>query len=158
MNNEKAIVLVLGRICSGKGTFAQELVTSVYGKPYTHIATSDVVKKITGSLSREQLQQTSHLDQAIADQLLQLISEHPFIVIDGIRQTSIIQRIMDAHGQAVQLIWLEVPKSVRETRYLARKDSKDTKPFNDAEAGDIALGINDVEQSFRPLSRVVNNF
>lgn len=159
MNTEKNIILMLGRICSGKGTYAKQFFSSPIGyKRYTHVATSDVVKEITGSLSREQLQQTSHLDQTIADHLLCLIDKHPYIVIDGIRQVSIIQKIIDTHGSAVQLTWLEVPTTIRNARYEARQDTKDTKSFHDAEQGDIALGINEVEATFKPLANVINNF
>lgn len=157
MTTEKSIIIVLGRICSGKGTYAKQYFSSTIGyKQYTHVATSDVVKELTGSLSREQLQQTSHLDQTIADHLLNLIDKHTCIIIDGIRQVSIIRKIIDTHGSAVSLVWLEVPTSVREARYLARQHSKDTRSFQEAENGDISLGINEVESTFKPMCNVIH--
>lgn len=153
--SKKPIILVFGRLCSGKGTYCEQFIK----KGYFYISISDVVRKLTGAKTRAELQSTRDFDRAIAENLIKKIGEHDNIIIDGIRQTSIIDRIVDEFGEdKIQMIWLDVPTHKREARYIRRRDPKDTQTFSDAEAGDVALGIGEVESKYKPRSRVVRYY
>lgn len=134
------IILVCGNLCSGKGTYCNTL------KGYTHVATSDVVKQISGYSARSDLHKTADLDTQIADQLIDIIEHNKPIVVDGIRQMSIMQRIIDHFGEPnVKLVWLEVPLDTLKQRYQSRQHAKDDQDFDTAFNRDKTLGIGDVE-------------
>lgn len=151
----KQIVLVFGRLCSGKGTFCEPYIK----QGYTHITTSDIVRKVSGAKSRSDLQNTQDMDQLIADEMINTISQSQPIVVDGIRQNSIIDRVLSEFGDDnVELIWLDAPADVRRERFANRGASKDDRSFDDAEAGDSKLGLDDVESKFKPRSRLVKHY
>ena len=58
------VILVCGRICSGKGS---------YGKYYTRIVVSDVVRHLIKSTDRDKLQETLHLEDLIANTIIELL-------------------------------------------------------------------------------------
>lgn len=152
---QKSIVLVFGRLCSGKGTFCNKYIR----QGYNHVTTSDIVKSVSGKTTRDELQQTSDKDQLILTRMIQTITEQQPIVVDGIRQRSIVEGILTHFGKdTVELIWLEVPKDIRKERFHQRKASKDTKSFEVSEAGDVQLGLNDVESYVKPMSKIVDHF
>jgi adenylate kinase family enzyme len=154
-NLAKSIVLVFGRLCSGKGTFCEPYIK----KGYNHITTSDIVKKVSGFTTRDQLQTTKDMDTLIIEEMVTYIRDNQPIVVDGIRQQSIIEALVNEFGrESIDMIWLEAPKNIRQQRYTDRAATKDTKSFDDAEAGDIKLGINDVEQYAKSNGKTVNNF
>lgn len=147
------ITLVFGRLCSGKGTFCQQYTKN----GYAHFTTSDFVKKVSGKQTRSGLSTTADLDQRIADEMIDTIDGLDLVIIDGIRQVSIVQRILNHFGEdEVDLVWLEVPADIRRERFDKRAATKDDISFEDAEAGDSKLGLDDVEATFKPKSRVVN--
>lgn len=151
----KSIVLVFGRLCSGKGTYCEKYIR----QGYHHVTTSDIVKAVSGSKTREQLQKTGSMDQQILQQMIQTIEQNKPIVVDGIRQKSIVEGVLSHFGEdAVELVWLEVPSDIRKERFSKRAASKDTKSFEDSEAGDSALGLDDVETFVKPRSSVINNY
>lgn len=150
----KPIVLVLGKLCSGKGTFCGNYTE----QGYTHIATSDVVKRVSGFTTREELQSTMSMDSLIVDEMINDITEHTKVVIDGIRQQSIIDGLIYHYGKSkIDIIWLDVSDEIRKSRYANRGDAKDTKPFDSAEAGDVKLGINQVEQFAKQYGKTILN-
>lgn len=149
---EKPIVLVFGRLCSGKGTYCQ----AYTDQGYHHITTSHVVKRLSGLKTRGQLQHTKDLDAAIGEEMVKEIAKHDKVVIDGIRQTKIVEAIVDAYGDKVDMIWLDVPERIRRDRFVMRGAAKDDQTFDDAEAGDTNLGLDDVEKEYKPKSRVVD--
>ena len=155
MNSTKPIVLVFGNLCSGKGHYCQ----TQYANRY-HIATSDVVRVVSGATTRSELHKTADLDQEIAKGIITRIEQHGGnAIVDGIRQLSIIKAIIDYYGSgSVELIWLEVPAHVRKQRYTARGDSKDNQEFEVASDKDNVLGLGDVEQWVKkdPETRIVH--
>jgi len=154
-NSPKPIVLVFGRLCSGKGTFC----SNEQYQNYTHATTSDFVKKLSGKNTRGQLQHTGDLDTQIADEMVAFIKQNKATIIDGIRQKSIVARILEVFGEKqVEMIWLEVPSDIRRDRFKNRADAKDDQNFDDAEAGDSKLGLDDVEAEFKGRSKVIDHY
>lgn len=154
VSTTKPIILVFGRICSGKGTFCESYIK----EGYHHITTSDVVKKLSGATTRDKLQDTKDFDTAIGKEIVKIIKQHDRIIIDGIRQTKIVDEVVKAYGNEVEMIWLEVPEKIRKKRFRDRGDAKDVQTFDDAEIGDTNLGLDAVEAKFKSQSKVVNYY
>ena len=150
----KPIVLVFGRLCSGKGTYCEPFEE----QGYYHVTTSEVVRRLSGAQTRDKLQHTKEFDTAIAEEMINLIKQHDKIIVDGIRQTKIIDRIIEEFGDDVQMIWLEVPADIRKVRFTQRKAAKDDQTFDDAEAGDSHLGLDDVEAKYKSQSKVIDHY
>jgi dephospho-CoA kinase len=152
---KKPIVLVFGRLCSGKGTYCKQYTD----RGYHHVTTSDVVKSLSGKSRRDQLQKTKSLDQAIAEKLSEVASNNQPIVIDGIRQVSIVDYLVNTFGKDnIEMVWLEVPKDIRRNRYNKRGSKGDVAPFDKAEAGDSELGLDDVEAKYKSRSKIINHY
>jgi hypothetical protein len=145
------LTLLFGRICSGK--------SSLYKDSY-RIVVSNLVRGIINSASREDLQNTMHLDDKIAEAIIMTvdyaIDEHPHVVVDGIRQASIVEKVLEHYPDA-ELIWLEVPVQERKRRYEARKDVKDVEPFDIADNKEIELSCQDIYRMFKEQLRIINN-
>lgn len=150
MNTSK-IILVFGKLCSGKGTFCANF------PEHKKIVTSDVVREIIGKTSRSDLQQTSHLDNIIASELCNRIdyflSSNTQVIVDGIRQQSIVEYILSKFNN-VEMVWLEVSDEVLKQRFLARKDIKDDQTFEDAYERDGKLGLKELELWLKQNSNV----
>ncbi len=145
------LTLLFGRICSGK--------SSLYKDSY-RIIVSNLVRGIINSASREDLQNTMHLDNKIAESVIRtidyVIDEHPHVVVDGIRQASIVNKVLQHYPKA-ELVWLEVPVQERKRRYEARKDVKDVEPFDIADNKEIELSCQDIYRMFKDKLKVINN-
>ena len=145
------LTLLFGRICSGK--------TSFYKDSY-RIVVSNLVRAIINSSSREELQNTMHLDYKIAESILMTINstinEHSHIVVDGIRQASIVHEILKHYPDA-ELVWLEVPVEERKKRYESRKDAKDVEAFDIADNKPIELSCQEIFTIFKERIKVINN-
>ena len=152
----KPVILVFGKLCAGKGTYCAPFVHD-YG--YHHISTSSVVKQVSGQFTRDKLQDTGSMHQAIAGELIDQMQQHDKVIVDGIRQPQIVQAVLDHFGHNnVDMVWLNVPDDVRRERYLPRGDAKDTQSFDDADAGDQQLGLKDVERQYRSKMINVDNY
>ena len=149
----REIILVSGRLCSGKGHYCAQAF------PGYHIITvSSVVKSLINSDKRSDTERTAHLDQQIVEQLIREVSKHNKVVIEGVRQPSIVKGLQDHFGpQIIDMVWLDVPEDVRRERFERRARSGDDQPFNQAGLGDENLGIGDVERIFRATGRVAQN-
>lgn len=149
----KDIVLVSGKLCSGKGHYC----TTNYPDHF-HLPVSTVVKQLANTQSRSELAKTASLDDDIVQALIREIDNHPRVVVDGIRQVSVVRALQNQYGnQITDIIWLGVPDNTRRARFAARRDVKDDVDFDTASAGDVALGIDDVERHFSTSGRVVSN-
>lgn len=148
------ITLVFGRICSGKGSYFKDA--------DKRFVVSDIVKNIISSNNRDALQNSLHLDSQIGTTLINNIyiasmANREHIVVDGIRQVSIVDRILDAYPEA-ELVWLEVPVEERKRRYEARKDVKDVESFEVADNKEIELECQKVFDTFRNKLTIINNY
>ena len=145
------LTLLFGRICSGK--------SSLYKDSYRIVA-SNLVRGIINSASREDLQNTMHLDDAIAESIIMtidyVIDENPHVVVDGIRQASIVEKVLQHYPNA-ELVWLEVPVEERKRRYEARKDAKDVEAFEIADNKPIELECQNIFSIFKEQLRIINN-
>ena len=141
---DKPIMLVYGKLCSGKGTVCGNY------PDHVKIVTSDVVRKISGETKRSGLASTGHLDQEIAKELIKQIEElrdqGKKVIVDGIRQKSISKEILNRFGGNVDQVWLEVPKSELKRRYHDRGADKDNQDFETSYDKDERLGVADLEQ------------
>jgi dephospho-CoA kinase len=151
---DRPIILVFGRLCSGKGTYCAPFKQS----GYEHIATSDVVKRVSGLKTRGKLQHTADLGPAIAQELVDLIGRKDKVIVDGIRQTEIVDAIVSRFGRDnIEMVWLDAPDEVRKARFDKRGAAKDDQSFEDADRGDLALGIGEVEKKYKPQSKIVDH-
>jgi len=146
------ITYLFGRICSGKSTYRPEV---------TRIVVSNVVRGIISSATREELQNTLHLDMKIAESIDMLIDHYtwtnePEIIIDGIRQITILRKLLERHPG--ELVWLEVPVQERKRRYESRKDAKDVEPFEIADNKPIELLCQDIFTILKDKLKVINNY
>lgn len=145
------LTLLFGRICSGK--------SSLYKDSY-RIIVSNLVRGIINSASREDLQNTMHLDNKIAEAIITTIDyaidEHPHVVVDGIRQASIVEKVLQHYPKA-ELVWLEAPVQERKRRYEARKDAKDVEAFEIADNKPIELECQNIFSIFKEQLRIINN-
>lgn len=145
------ITLLFGKICSGK--------SSLYEDSY-RIVVSNIVRGIIHSTNRADLQNTIHLDDKIAEAVIMTIDhaidKHSHIVVDGIRQASIVKKVLQHYSNA-ELIWLEVPVEERKRRYEARKDAKDVEPFEVADNKPIEVECQNIFSIFKEQLRIINN-
>jgi cytidylate kinase len=151
------LTLLFGRICSGKSTYYPTRTVEHCGY---RIVISNIVRGLIENSSREQLQNTMHLDKAIANAVVSsieyAIDGHPHIVVDGIRQASIVHEILK-HWPDAELIWLEVPVEERKRRYESRKDIKDVESFEVADNKPIELECQEIFSIFKEQLRIINN-
>jgi hypothetical protein len=147
------VTLVFGRICSGKSQHrSQDMVEKVY--------VSNIVRSIIESSDRDKLQNTMHLDDQIADRILQeveLIRSSSEIIVDGIRQVSIVEKVLQKYPDA-ELVWLEVPIEERKRRYENRGATKDVESFEVADNKPIELECQRIFQIFKDNITTINNY
>lgn len=131
-------------------------------KDAERIVVSDIVRGIIKSSSREELQNTMHLDLSITAGIIEQIGglfkkEVSEIVVDGIRQVSIVELVL-AHFPDAELVWLEVPVEERKRRYENRKDTKDVELFEIADNKPIELECQNIFSTFRDKLTIINNY
>ena len=149
------IVLLFGKICSGKSTYADAL---CYVTKAKRITVSDIVKRVSGKISRSELQNTAHMDQDICHELCQEINKYDKVVIDGIRQYSIVMGLSAEYGLSeIDMIWLEVPDDIRKYRFHDRAVSKDDITFEEADIRDEKLGLKELQDKLKDSYIIINN-
>jgi len=151
------ILFLFGEICSGKSTLD-------FGESSMRITVSNIVKKLMQSEDREVLQKSKHLDNIIADEIIEEIDNifgyvHPLphtIIIDGIRQYSIVEQVQQwlPDNVEVEYKWLEVDSAERKRRFEARKDPKDTLTFEEAEKRDNELGLSELFSILKEQNKI----
>jgi len=147
----RSIIIICGNLSSGKGTYVKE-----YYPDYHNITVSSVVKKISGANKRSELSKTKSLDTQIIEELIREISEYDKVVVEGIRQPSILHKLKLHFGQQIKdIIWLDVPEEKRREYFSKRAASKDDLDFEAANQVDRNLGIDDLEKHIRDNHRVI---
>ena len=156
------VTLLFGRICSGK---------SSYNPHVYRIVASDIVRKLIGGGDRTALQNTMNLDEEIAAAIVRAVEavkqfnkSHRStgayapneIIVDGIRQPSIVEAVLEAYPDA-ELVWLEVPTQERKRRYESRRAIKDIEPFEVADNKPIELECQKIYSIFAEQLKVINN-
>lgn len=149
------IILLFGKICSGKSTYAEAL---RYVLKAHRITVSDIVKRVSGQVSRSELQNTGHMDQLIAKELISEIKKYDKVIVDGIRQYSIVVELAAEFGlDAMDYIWLEVPDYKRRNRFYDRAVAKDDITFEEADARDAKLGLLELQEKLKDSYTIINN-
>jgi adenylate kinase family enzyme len=155
MLQTRRIVLIFGKICSGKSTYADAL---SYVTKAKRITVSDIVKRVSGKVSRSELQNTQNLDMQIAEELIAEIQKYDKVVVDGIRQSSIVWGLINEFGfDNINMLWLDVSDEVRKYRFYDRSIAKDDLSFEEADLRDEHLGLLDVAKVFKSWYIKVNN-
>jgi hypothetical protein len=156
---QDSIIILLGRICSGKSSYKPD---SGY-----RIVVSNIVRDLIQSQERSALQDTLHLSDRIGEEIIscldalttaikyKLIEDHT-IIVDGIRQSSIIDQILQYYPHS-SLVWLDVPFEERKRRYNARNAEKDTENFEVADNKAIELECQKIYSIFKEQIKVINN-
>ena len=153
------VILVFGRICSGKSSFQS--------MSY-RIVVSNIVKDLMKSDDREKLQNSMHLDERIAEEIIGVVDatstciekgiiKRKPIIVDGIRQSTIVDKVLEWYPESV-LVWLDVPESRRKLRYELRNDNKDTEPFEIADNKPIELECQKIFSIFKDKLQIINNY
>lgn len=153
---ETKVTLLFGRICSGKSSYrADELIPRV--------VVSKLVRSVIAdhAATRDQLQDTMHLDNLIADSIIQCVDIYEAsygrgVIVDGIRQVSIVERVLEKYPDA-ELIWLSVNDFERKRRYESRKDSKDVESFEVADTKPIELECQKIYETYKDRLVIVDN-
>lgn len=154
------ILFLFGEICSGKSTLD-------LGQQSVRITVSDVVKRLMQSEDREVLQNSKHLDNVIADEIIEEIynlytfaDQLPqYVIVDGIRQYSILNQIEQwvptkLANIGIEYLWLEVDREERKRRFEARKDPKDNLSFEEAEKRDNLLGLSELFSILKEQNKI----
>lgn len=152
------VILVFGRICSGKSSFQARA---------HRLIVSDIVRELINSNDRAQLQNTQHLDQDIAKEIIQWVENHQYLmshdllpirnlVVDGIRQSSIVEYVLERLPDA-SMVWLDVPEETRRRRYETRNAEKDTESFDVADNRPIELECQKIFSIFKDQMDIVYN-
>ena len=133
------ITFVCGQLCSGK---------TVYSKALCQVADAicievgDIVRILKQTQDRKLLQDSKELFQHIVVYIQSQQKHNPGkdFVISGVRQIEILEQFPNS-----TLLWIECPTKIRKERYKNRNKTGDTQTFEEAEQGDIALGILEVK-------------
>jgi len=134
---------VCGQLCSGKSHYAKGLAkASLYASV---IEVGDIVRKIKQTTSREELQDSKDLVGNIITSLQATIKSLTFqlaedIIICGVRQKEILEAFPEA-----TMLWLSTPTQLRKERYQKRARAGDDQTFEEADQGDVDLGILEVK-------------
>lgn len=156
---EDSIILLLGRICSGKSSFQS---TTAY-----RITVSNIVRDLVKSHDRDVLQNTIHLDERISKEILNCLDalttairynliEDKTIIVDGIRQSTIVDQVLSQYPHS-NLVWLEVPANTRKLRYEKRHAHKDREAFDVADNKPIELECQRIYDNYKEQLQVIYN-
>jgi cytidylate kinase len=134
------ITFICGQLCSGKTKFALAYKELCQGN---FIEVGDIVRTIKQTTDRKQLQDTKHLIYQIVEEIRSAISDDVTTnwIISGVRQKEIIESFPDS-----VCLWIQAPVEVRKLRYEARSRSGDERTFEEADRGDVDLGILEVKK------------
>ena len=131
------ISFVCGQLCSGKTLYSKALAQISQG---LYVEVGDIVRQIKQTEDRKLLQDSKDLSESIIERLKWLSVNNTELIISGVRQ----KEILEAFPKST-LLWVECTKEERANRYKNRAREGDSQTFEQAEQGDIALGILEVK-------------
>ena len=132
------ITFVCGQLCSGKTLYSNTLSDmdkSIY------VEVGNLVRRWKNTQDRKELQDSNQLADRIIAYIKEDVRSFSKVVVSGVRQKEIIEAFPEA-----TILWIDCPKDVRKQRYLSRQREGDTHTFEEAEQGDIDLGILEVKK------------
>jgi cytidylate kinase len=134
------ICFVCGQLCSGKTLYSKTL-TKI--SDCVFIEVGDIVRALKNTTERKELQDSKHLLESIVEEIKE--ASETFapkqLVVSGVRQKEILEAFPDA-----TILWIECPQEERKRRYESRAREGDSQTFEEAERGDINLGILEVKK------------
>ena len=133
----KQIVLLSGRVSSGKSTLSTNLVQRFGVHP---LKTKDMIARLAGEIEHERGAMQDYgelLDRRtkggwVRDELTRItesLEENAVVVVDAVRIADQIEAVRKAYGHRVFHIHLEAPEHVLASRYKSRKREKHFKEF-----------------------------
>jgi len=132
------ISFVCGQLCSGKTLYTKALAQDCAA---IYVEVGDIVRRLLNTVDRQLLQDSKYLSEAIIEKIKDNARAFNEIVVSGVRQKEILEAFPEA-----TLLWIECPLELRKARYNKRSRSGDSQTFEEAEQGDINLGILEVKQ------------
>ena len=132
------ITFVCGQLCSGKTLYSNTLSDmdkSIY------VEVGNLVRRWKSTQDRKELQDSKQLAERIIEYIRDDADCFDKVVVSGVRQKEILEAFPEA-----TLLWIECPRETRKQRYLSRQREGDNQTFEEAEQGDINLGILEVKQ------------
>jgi cytidylate kinase len=135
------ISFVCGQLCSGKSLYSKALAGTTCS---LFVEVGDIVRDLKKTTDRRILQNSKELSQQIIKVIEEKHDAHQQfrdLIVCGVRQKEIFKYFPNS-----TLLWIECPISIRKERYQKRARSGDTQTFEEAEQGDINLGILEVKQ------------
>lgn len=150
----KKPIVVCGPICSGKTTWCTNTMRPEID---AYLKISTIVSKVSGAVSRQDLQDTQELKSQIIQELLEFLKltfqSTDTVYIDGIRQIEILEELYK-HYPNLQLVWMNVPTSERKRRYESRADLRDSSmSFEEADRRDFALGLDKIHTHYHNINK-----
>jgi adenylate kinase family enzyme len=106
-----------------------------------YIEVGNLVRRWKSTKNRKELQDSKQLAERIVEYIRDDAKAFGKLVVSGVRQKEILEAFPEA-----TLLWIECPREIRKQRYLKRQREGDTQTFEEAEQGDIDLGILEVKQ------------
>ena len=133
------ISFVCGQLCSGKTLYSKALAHICDG---VYIEVGDIVRQLKQTEDRKLLQNSGYLAAQIVEILKtqSKMTSDKDLVISGVRQKEILESFPES-----TLLWIECPKEERNRRYQNRARIGDSQIFEEADQGDINLGILEVK-------------
>jgi adenylosuccinate synthase len=134
----KQLVLLSGRVCSGKSTLRISLVERFGVHP---VKTKDLIARLAGEIEHERGAMQDYgelLDRRtkgswVCNELTRItesLDDEAVLVVDAVRIAHQIDAVRKAYGQRVFHIHLEAPEKVLASRYRKRKGKKGFKEFS----------------------------
>lgn len=149
------VVYIIGPLCSGKTTYANEL----KAKGYELIEIGAIVRNITKTVYRTH---NSDLAEEIGIRLVEKITtaveQNQRVAVVGLRQRSLLNEALScAPYSHTRIVWLEAPYEVLKARFDQRNEKKDLQmTFEEAYKFDQQLGLEDLEGYLKKSN--LNNF
>ena len=133
----KQIVLLSGRVSSGKSTLSANLVQRFGVHP---VSTKDLIARLAGDIEHERGAMQNYgelLDRRTKGswvcreltKITESLDEDAVVVVDAVRIAGQIDAVRKAYGQRVFHIHLEAPEEVLSNRYEKKKGQKGFKEF-----------------------------
>ena len=135
------ISFVCGQLCSGKSLYSKALAGTTCS---LFVEVGDIVRDLKNTTDRRILQNSKELSEEIIKVIQKKHDAHQQVgdlIVCGVRQKEILENFPQS-----TLLWIECPINIRKERYQKRARSGDTQTFEEAEQGDINLGILEVKQ------------
>lgn len=146
--SQSPIVLLCGPMCSGKSTMSKAISDKTN---YAHIPVSKIVSSIVNSTDRRTLQNTTdftdEICEALDNQITSALEQVGGVIVDGIRQTDIIEYLIAVFGlERLTFIWIDPGVEERQTRWQIRAAKKDVgESFDKTDQRDWDMGLDKIK-------------